>query len=180
MLTWRPPFVSGEALRNWAAWATKDSVQRRLAGERTGQTAVRLARDVEDGAVHAMLPEAPPADLERVVPCPAEGQGVFGVTAPEVLAIAANLRQTRSRAEQRKISELAAENAKKLAALAPGNGGAPPLPCPLQGENHICCTYAARPLHCLPLHARSVANWSEHPGRQRGEPTRRHGRRKPI
>ena len=155
--TWRPPFVQGEALQAWAAKTAQAEVQHRLAGPWTGHSMVRLAKDVAREATHAMLPLATQAELERIVPCPAEGQGVFGVTAPEVLAIAANLRQIRSRGDQHRIAEMAAANAKKLATPAPAGGSPPVLPCPLQGENQVCCTYSARPLHCLPLHAKTVA-----------------------
>src|SRR5262249_47829037 len=89
-LKWLPPFLGGAALRNWAATAARQRTQKRVAGRRRGETACRLATEVEEAAMHAMLPLAAPADLNRVVACPETGQGRVGVTAPEVLAIAAH------------------------------------------------------------------------------------------
>lgn len=157
VLTWLPPFLRGEGLRNWAATTAERLARERLKGTRTGETAARLAAEVEAGAMHAMLPTAGPAELERVVACPETGQGMVGVTAPEALAIAAYLRKNRSRAEQQRIYELAVENAKKLAVRGRGEGDVPPLPCPLHGEDHVCCAYGTRPLRCRPLHAISIA-----------------------
>lgn len=157
VLTWLPPFMRGEALRNWAATTAERLATERLAEKRTGETAARLAAEVEDGAMHAMLPTAGPAELERVIACPETGQGMIGVTAPEALSIAAFLRQNRSRAEQQQIYEMAAENAKIIAARAPGESNLPVPPCPLSGPGHVCCTYGARPLRCRPLHAISIA-----------------------
>lgn len=58
VLTWLPPFMRGEALRNWAATTAERLATERLAGKRTGETAALLAAEVEDGAMHAMLPTA--------------------------------------------------------------------------------------------------------------------------
>jgi Fe-S-cluster containining protein len=157
VLTWLPPFMRGEALRDWAAMTAERLTQKRLAGKRNAETATRLATDVEDGAMHAMLPLAEPGDLERIIACPETGQGMVGVTAPEALAIAAYVRNNLSRAEQQRIHELAAENAKKIPSRKPGDSNLPPLQCPLQGQDHVCCVYAARPLRCRILHAIAVA-----------------------
>lgn len=157
VLTWRPPFMRGEMLRNWAATTAEQLARSRLTGKRTGETAIRLATEVEEGAVHAMLPLARQAELDRIVACPETGQGMVGVTAPEALAIAAHLRKKHSRAELKRIQDLAVENSKTIAAQARGDTSLPPLPCPLQGQDHVCCVYAARPLRCRPLHATSVA-----------------------
>ena len=157
VLTWRPPFMRGGALRNWAATTAEQLTQNRLTGKRTGETAIQLATEVEEGAVHAMLPLARQAELERIVACPENGQGMIGVTALEALAMADHLRKNRSRAEQKRIHDLAVENSKKIASRARGDSDLPSLPCPLQGQDHVCCVYAARPLRCRPLHAMSVA-----------------------
>ncbi len=157
VLTWRPPFMRGGALRNWAATTAERLAQNRLSGKRTGKTAAQLAAEVEAGAVHAMLPLARQAELERIVACPETGQGIVGVTAVEALAIAAHLRQNRSGAERERIHDLAVENGKKIASRARWHSDLPPLRCPLQGQDQVCCVYAARPLRCRPLHAISVA-----------------------
>lgn len=92
--------------------------------------------------------------MDRIVACPEAGQGRVGVTAPEALAIAAHIRKNKSRAEQKRIYELAVENAKKIASRP--SGDPTPHPCALQGSNHVCCTFALRPLRCRPLHAASI------------------------
>jgi hypothetical protein len=154
--TWRPFFLRGETLRNWAANTAQRITERRLKGERSAKTPVQLLAEIGDGADHAMLPLARQAELERIVACPKAGQGMIGVTAVEVLAIAANLRAGHSRREQQHIHDLAQANAREIAAQE-GTDSQPPLPCPLQGDHQICCVYAARPLHCRPLHAIAVA-----------------------
>lgn len=156
VLTWLPPFLRGEALRNWAATKSEQLATQRLTGKRSAETAARLAAEVEAGAMRAMLPMADPAELERVMACPETGQGMVGVTAPEALAIAAYLRKKRSRAEQQRIYELAVDNAKRIAERKPGECEAPP-PCPLHGPDHVCCAYGNRPLRCRPLHAIAIA-----------------------
>ena len=157
VLTWRPPFLRGEPLQNWAATTAEELARHCLTAKRTNGTAVQLATEVEEGAVHAMLPLAVQAELERIVACPETGQGMVGLTAPEALAIAAHLRKNRSQAEQRRIHDLAVENSKKIASWVRGSTALPPLPCPLQGNDSVCCVYAVRPLRCRPLHAMSVA-----------------------
>jgi len=158
VLDWLPPFLRGEALRNWAATTAERLTKERLTGKRTGETAARLAAEVEAGAMHAMLPTAGPAELERIMACPETGQGLVGVTAPEALAIADYLRKHRSRAEQQRIYELAVANAKTITDRERSAGDVvPPVPCPLHGQGHVCCVYGARPLRCRPLHAISIA-----------------------
>ena len=66
VLTWRPPFMRGEMLRNWAATTAEQLARSRLTGKRTGETAIRLAAEMEEGAVHAMLPLARQAELDRI------------------------------------------------------------------------------------------------------------------
>jgi len=157
VLTWRPPFMRGEALRDWAATTAEQTARNRLTLNRTGETAVQLATELEEGATHAMLPLARQADLSRIVPCPETGQGMVGVTAPEALAIAAHLRKNCLRAEQKRILDMAVENSKRIASRPRGASDLPPLPCPLQGQDHVCCVFSARPLRCRPLHATTVA-----------------------
>jgi hypothetical protein len=157
VLSWLPPFLRGEALRNWAATTAERLAKERLTGKRTGETAARLAAEVEAGAMQAMLPTAGPLELERIMACPEAGQGMVGVTAPEALAIAADLRKHRSRTELQRIYELALANAKRIADREHGGSDASPLPCPLHGEDHVCCVYGTRPLRCRPLHAIAIA-----------------------
>src|ERR1043166_9500437 len=83
VLTWRPPFLHGVELRNWAATTTADLVGGRLQGDRSDVASVRLANEIGDVSVRAMLPLAAHAELELEVVCPESGQGRIGLTAPE-------------------------------------------------------------------------------------------------
>jgi hypothetical protein len=157
VLPWLPPFVGGQALRNWAAATARQEMEKRLERKRTSETAIQLAGEIEKGAMEAMLPAVEPGERERIVPCPEMGQGIVGVTAPEALTIAAYLRKNCSPAEQERICEMAEENVKTMASSGNAERRVPPLPCPLQGDSHVCCVYAARPLRCRILHAITIA-----------------------
>jgi hypothetical protein len=154
---WRPAFVQGHELHAWAA-ATADRVARGiLAEDRNPATAARLVEAVQNGAAHAMLPLARPAELERVVPCPAAGQGTIAVTAPEALAIADHLRRTCSRREQFRILNALTQNAARRHWLRRHGGDETPLLCALQGRDRVCVVFGTRPLRCRALHAATVA-----------------------
>jgi hypothetical protein len=64
VIEWLLPFLGGAALRDWAARAAEQVARKGLARQRTGETASRLATELEDAAMQAMLPLADPADLE--------------------------------------------------------------------------------------------------------------------
>src|SRR5262245_28247341 len=110
ILAWRPPFMRGEELSNWAATTAEQTTRNRLVDKRTARTPVQLAKESQEGAMRAMVPLAKEADLSRVVACPETGQGMVGLTAPEALAVAAYLRKNCSGAELNRIYELAVEN----------------------------------------------------------------------
>lgn len=155
--TWRPPFVRGGVLLNWATETTRRIVGEGLAGRRNATTAFKLAEVLEEGATRAMLPLVSAREVGCPVRCPDEGQGMIGVTAPEVLQVADMIRRTKSRAETKRIHDLALENSKKVADLDHAHFDGAETPCPLAGDNHLCRVYAARPLHCRPLHAAAIA-----------------------
>jgi hypothetical protein len=155
VIEWLPPFLGGTALRDWAARAAEELAKKRLAGQRTGETACRLAVELEAATMQAMLPLLEPAELERIVACPETGQERIGVTVPEALAIAAHVRKNKSRSEQTRLYDLAVANAQRIASRAPGDST--PHSCALQGSDHVCCTFAVRPLRCRPLHAIAVS-----------------------
>ncbi len=150
---WLPPFPSGKALRDWAVNRAVHSVAKRIEEGRDATLPKRLAEDIEAGASRAMTPHVAADEPERKMACPDGGQGVIGLSVPEVLAIADDLRRNLSRSEVRRIRDLAAENAGKSASLAVDQVAALRLPCPLQGPDHVCCTFPTRPLMCRPLHA---------------------------
>jgi hypothetical protein len=163
-LVWLPPFIRGETLHQWAAVKAEQLAQRHLCEDRTGAMATQLAKEVEDGAMRAMLPLSESEELDRVIACPENGQGLIGVTAPEVFAIADYIRKKLSRTEQERILRLAVANVDRLVTGVPGEIVPPVLPCPLQGKNRVCCVYGARPLRCRPLHAISIAKDADHDG----------------
>jgi len=156
-LGWLPPFLAGDALREWAAATAERLARQQLSRERTGDTASQLAADVETGATRAMLPRHDESDLWRIIACPEVGQGLVGVTAPEVLSIATHIRKELPHSEQERVYAIASANAARLEPRTRGER-AGVLECPLQGEAHVCCVYAARPLRCRILHAAIIAN----------------------
>lgn len=166
--TWRPPFLRGRELREWAAQATENTVREHLRQGPEKASLARMTQAVASGAVQAMLPQARQRELEQVVPCPAEGQGIIGVTPPEALAIAAQIRKCQSRSEQEQIHDLAVANEWKLHSWPGCEGGLAPLACPLQGSDRVCCVYSMRPLQCRPLLARAIARHGNDPAASAG------------
>lgn len=161
---WRPPFLRGADLFAWAKETAERMVGIRLAKGQTAGTPVTLAAEIQQGATRAMLPLAAEADIERRVPCPDKGQGMIGVTVPEVLEIADYIRRTATHAERKRIhafalenAQNALENAQKMADLDDTQISAAETPCPLQGDDRVCCVYSARPLRCRPLLAAVIA-----------------------
>lgn len=167
---WLPPFLSGEALRNWAANVTAWRVAKRVEEGRDASLPERLVQDIEPGASRAMAPHVEAVEHEPQVPCPEEGQGVIGLTAPEVLAIADDLRRNCSRSQVRQIRDLAAENARKSASLSMDQVAALRLACPIQGADRVCMTYPRRPLACRPLHAVTSAGNPPNPLDEKSSP----------
>jgi len=167
VLDWLPPFLGGQALRDWAAKSAERLAKKHLEQKRNGETASRLVLAADEAAMEAMLPLAEPLDLTRVVACPETGQGRVGVTAPEALALAAYIRQHKSPAEQKRIYELALENGKQIASRVSAASNLAPHPCALQGKDRVCCVFAVRPLRCRPLHAITVARET---GNRKGRP----------
>jgi Fe-S-cluster containining protein len=155
---WRPPFARGEELLRWARETTARLVGRRLAQGRTASTPAKLAADLHAGATQAMLPLSSQWEAKGTVACPEEGQGMVGVTAPEVIEIADYLRRNFPKAEWQRIHDLACQNALRLAPLDQARFDEAQTLCPLQGADHVCCVYEARPLRCRPLHAAIIAN----------------------
>lgn len=163
-LAWLPPFIRGEALRNWTAETTEKLAHQRLAAPQSAEEVIQLAAEVEEGAMRAMLPFTDSAELARVIACPEAGQGLVGVTAPEAIAITDYIRSHLKSAEQNRILDLARENARQLASNSPAENDPLALRCPLQGNDCVCCTYAVRPLRCRPLHALAIARAASNGG----------------
>jgi len=144
-------------LFSWAKETAERMVGIRLVEEQKTGSLVKLAAEIQEGATRAMLPLAAEADIERQVPCPEEGQGMVGVTVPEVIEIADYIRRTATRAERKRIHDLAVDNARKITDLDHTQISEAETPCPLKGDDRVCRTYSARPLRCRPLHAAVIA-----------------------
>ncbi len=155
---WQPPLARGRDLLNWARTLTARTVGRQMSGKHTASAPLELSAEVHEGATRAMLPSFPDREMHRKFACPSEGQGMIGITAPEVLEIAAFIRHNLPRAERNCIHDLAQANAKRLANLDHTQFDAAETPCPLQGDNRVCCVYASRPLRCRPMHAAMAAS----------------------
>jgi Fe-S-cluster containining protein len=153
---WQPPFARGKDLAHWARAKAGQIVGNWLEDKPTSAAAEKLSAELHDGATRAMLPLVPDHQAQRTVACPDEGQGMVGITVPEVLEIADYIRRM-PRAERKRIHDLAFENAKKLKNLDHNQYNADQTPCPLQGDDQVCRVYDARPLRCRPLHAATIA-----------------------
>ncbi len=73
---------------------------------------------------------------------------MIGVTAPEVLAIADELRRTKSNRETQRIRDRVAENAKAAAGFDHEQYERAHLVCPLLDKDESCAAFDSRPLHC--------------------------------
>ena len=154
--SWRPPFVHGEALRQWAANQAEAATRVELARNQPSDVAARLATVLEQPPIARCCRWPDPRSSNESFLVQVRGQGLIWVTMPEAINIAANLRRLKSERELKRIQAIARANADRIASQNRGNQDSPP-PCPLQGSSHICCVYSARPLDCRPLHAVAVA-----------------------
>jgi len=141
---WRPPYVSGEPLREWAASVGRGVVRDATADGVVAGTAARIADELSPAMRQALLPEADPAERGRPVACPPRGQGTIGVTPPEAIALADWLRAKLTPEELQELIEDVT-----LCDEWIGNG-ATMSPCALQGDDQICMAYEAQPFACRP------------------------------
>ncbi len=144
---WQPPMVRGEQLLTWAASVARATAVRRLRAPRSGKTARRLAAEIYAGATRA-IEESPHAVRQSKPSCPSCRHQMIGVTAPEVLAIADELRRTRSNRETQHIRNRVAENAKAAAGLHQEQYERAHIVCPLLDRETSCAAFDSRPLHC--------------------------------
>ena len=149
---WKPPYVSGRDLFQWARSIATTAVDEVLWEGAGASTARDLVQRLDRGAARAMLPELGPKQTDLPVACPPEGQGVIGVTAPEAIAIAEALREAPD-------EEALADVRLKAATYRPWvAGGMAPTPCALQGDDCLCVAYPVRPMACRStLAARAAA-----------------------
>jgi hypothetical protein len=152
---WRPPYVSGRDLYTWARSMASGIVEDAVYDVGSGSVPTTLADRLNRGAARAMLPGATPEEASRPVRCPQEGQGVVGVTAPEAICVAESLRKQLPAADLQRLRDRSFGKAAQVAFGASRETDVDP--CVLQGDDCVCLTYSARPLHCRPLHAATLA-----------------------
>lgn len=153
---WRPPYVSGRELYTWARSIAADIVGDVVHAVPDSAAPAVLTSRLNQGAANAMLPGMEARDTLRTVPCPREGQGIIGVSAPEALRLAEYLRQRLSAPDLRRLSERSQRSAESL---SPGSTADPTSDaCALQGDGCLCVAYPDRPLACRPLHAAIIAH----------------------
>lgn len=152
---WRPPYVRGADLRSWTRFMAMRMVALAVGDAADATTARKLVAKLTDGSDRAMLPSSSRGREARQVACPETGQGVMGISAPEVTELADYLRGALPPAEVRRIHEMSRTNADLIAQDSRLAGGG--APCSLQGDDCVCKAYPARPLGCRPLHAVAIA-----------------------
>ena len=150
-LRWRPPYVAGTPLQDWARSVTRGVVREAIAEGDESDAAVRIAEGLSPVVRQAMLPDATPEDRARAVPCSALGQGTVGVTAPEAIALA---EWVRTRLDAEDLQALVDDVTLCDEWLA---NGATASPCAMQGPDHVCLAYEAQPFACRPTLAASLA-----------------------
>ena len=145
---WQPQLLRGEKLRWWAHATAETATVTKLRATRTAETAVELVREVHDGAQQAM--DAGPNQGDRACHegCPGCCHMLISVTAPEVCAIAAWLRDRMSAAELNTIRQHAVENADKSKTMSNTEHAESMLWCPLLNSHLSCSVYPVRPLGC--------------------------------
>lgn len=167
---WRPPFVRGHELFDWARTAAYGTVDRVLREPPDADTPRRLMSEMEAGLEHALVPGFPPRRHAGPVPCPEVGQGVVVLTAPEALALADCLREYLSPAELERVRNESEDNVGWIRRISSVYGS--DAPCALQRADCVCKAWRARPLQCRAAHAVSMARAAgdEDPWLEQGAP----------
>lgn len=142
---WRPPIASGPQLMRWGTKVSESVTKKLLSQRRTKTTPTRLALELMTGTTFAMR-HVPHLNTEtNDDQCPDYSCGRIGITAPEVLAIADQIRS--DPAEAKRIREIAITNMRRLAEHVSDESDVP-LVCPLRTNEGTCAAYALRPIHC--------------------------------
>lgn len=152
---WRPPFVQGRELFEWARATASGTVDRVLREPPDADTPRRLTMALEEGLEHAMVPGSAGRAPPRTVPCPEVGQGVIALTAPEAITLAECLREGMSAADLERVRSESEDNVGWIRRISSVYGG--DAPCALQQADCVCAAWPARPLQCRAVHAVSLA-----------------------
>lgn len=132
---WKPPVDSG-SLKSWAGEVAAFTAKRFLRDSAGVVSPRRMMAMVQDGVSAAVHGVAERQSQDADYKCEQDRAVAIGVTAPEALAIADQLRQ-----------HGAGEADQVLRRLAGIEAGEPML-CPLLGADGRCLTYGSRPLAC--------------------------------
>ena len=144
---WRPPLVRDDELFAWATETASTATARQLAGPRTEDTAKQLVAEIYEGSMVAIA-QAPDAAVQSEPNCPSCRHRMIGVTPPEALVIAEEIRSTKSRREVRRIHDRAARNAAKVAGMDHERYEQDRVTCPLLDKDDSCAVFGVRPMRC--------------------------------
>lgn len=144
---WQPPLARGNDLLAWAAGMANTAATKKLKQPLGKETARELAKEIYEGSSYAIARS--PSAVHQLKPrCTSCRHRMIGVTAPEALAIADELRTTQGKREVKRIHDLAAANAAASAGLDHEQYQQAQFECPLRTADSTCVVYDARPIRC--------------------------------
>lgn len=141
------PLMQGADLRNWAKAFARRLADLHLTGKRGGRLPLELAAEVERSTSNLISRSLTGREEDRRrLPCPCR-HDLIGITAPEALNMADQLRRTRDATHIEHVRQLARHNVQRLA--DPVQGGVKlGTVCPLWSAHGGCDTFESRPLYC--------------------------------
>lgn len=152
-----PPFLSsfpagdGAQLQRWAANAARKVVAKYRNQTKSPRMPVALAAELETEADVALKKAGEQLHATTASNCPNERPNRIGVTAPEALAIADELKHAASSADVQIVHEIASLNARRARFILPEEYSQAGLACPLRTKNGQCLTFQSRPISCRRL-----------------------------
>ncbi|MBI1900657.1 MAG: hypothetical protein HYS13_06045 [Planctomycetia bacterium] len=144
----RLPLLSGGALRRWAEDKAREVVAKHARRPRTAEMPIALAHEIEGLASRVIDESLQRGPRGRSAQCASSGRDAIAASAPEVLAIADDLRRHVSRRELAAIRSRAERNADRSAAEDALRGEAGSPGCPLLSQHGCCLTNESRPIYC--------------------------------
>ena len=144
---WQPPLVQDDTLLAWASEMASTATARRLAGPRGENTAKQLVAEIHEGSTYAIA-QSPDATVRMEPNCSNGRHRMIGVTPPEALVIAEEIRSTKSRREVNRIHDRAARNAAKVVDMTHQRYAQGGLTCPLLAQDETCTVFGVRPMRC--------------------------------
>jgi Fe-S-cluster containining protein len=147
--SWQPPSShentgsNENTLVDWAARMAASVTRQRMSKTRCKATATELATEL-----YAGTSEVIEQLREEEAHCSARCHEMIGVMAPEVLAVAADIRSHMSEEETESVRHKANADATKTNAMSRDEYAAANVTCPLLGDDGSCSAYSFRPLFC--------------------------------